>query len=145
MKNSNDIVLILNCLNVLDENMFLFTAYSIAIHPNINTEEGLTFLTLALNNLMFKVNHNLPRKETITTIKLLLRFNVFQFEDAYYRRKEGEEMGSPFTCLWEFLTFSKMEMLVFIPKFKKNVAVFKRRADDMFLIWRKHGEHENEF
>ena len=55
VKNSNAIVLILRCLNALDDNMFLFAACSTSIHPNINIEAGLTFLTLALDNLIFKV------------------------------------------------------------------------------------------
>ena len=71
------------CLNKLDDNIFLFTADSTAMHPNINIEEGLKVLTLALDNLIFKVQPNWPRREIINAIKLLLRFNVFQFGYAY--------------------------------------------------------------
>ena len=42
VKNSNDAVLILNVLDELDDDIFLFAADAIAIHPSINTEEGLT-------------------------------------------------------------------------------------------------------
>ena len=69
------------------------------MYPNINAEEGLTFLTLASNNLIFKVQPNWPRREIISAMQLSLRFNVFQFGDTYYRQKEGGVMGSPFTCL----------------------------------------------
>ena len=65
------------CLNTLDDNIFLFTAYSAVIHPNINIEEGLKVLTLALDNLIFKVQPNWPRREIITAMQLLLRFNEF--------------------------------------------------------------------
>ena len=43
VKNSNDIVLMLNSLDELDDNIFLFKSDATAIHPNINTEEGLMF------------------------------------------------------------------------------------------------------
>ena len=99
VKNSKDITLALRCLIVLDDNVFLFTADTTAIYPNINIEERLTFLTLSLENLIFKVGLNGHRKEIINTMKLLLIFNVFQFRETYYRQKEGGEMGSPFACL----------------------------------------------
>ena len=38
-----------------------------------------------------------------------------------------------------------IEMLVLIPKYKNNVIVFKRRIDDIFVIWRKQGECDNKF
>ena len=57
-KKSNDIVLMLNARDDLDDDMFLFTADAIAMCPNINTEEGLMFLTIALDKLIFKVEHN---------------------------------------------------------------------------------------
>ena len=62
VKNSNEIVLILNDLEELDDDKFLFEADAIAMHPNIKTEEGLVFLTIALDNLIFKVDLNWPRK-----------------------------------------------------------------------------------
>ena len=32
-----------------------------------------------------------------------------------------------------------------MPKHKKNIAFFKRYMHDMFAIWKKQGEHDNEF
>ena len=104
------------------------------MHPNINTEEGLTFLTLSLDDLMFKAEPNWPKSEIVTATKLLLRFNSFQFGDTCYRKKEGREMGSNFTCIWSILTLSAMEMLVLLPKCKMSIAVFKRNIDDTFAI-----------
>ena len=54
-------------------------------------------------------------------------------------------MGSTFACLWEILTFATMETLLLIPKYEKNVIVFKRHAEDVFIIWRKRGEYDNSF
>ena len=65
----------------------------------MNTEKGLMLLTMSLDNLICKVDPNWPRKEIINAIKLLLWFNAFQIGDVCCRQKEGEEMGSLFTCL----------------------------------------------
>ena len=83
-------MLVLNALDELDDNMFLFTSDETAMCPNMKTEELLMFLTLALNNLIFKVEPNWPRTDVINAIKLLLRFNVFQFECTCYRKNRVE-------------------------------------------------------
>ena len=92
-------MLTINALDELDDSMFLFAVDATSMCTNINTEKGLIFLTISLDNLIFKAESSWPRTEIINAIKLLLQFNVFQFVDAYYRQKEGGEMGSPFTCL----------------------------------------------
>ena len=54
-------------------------------------------------------------------------------------------MGSPSACLWEMLTFSTMKTLALIPKYRKNIIVFKRHVDDVFIIWRQQGEYDDSF
>ena len=83
VKKSNEIAIILRYINELDDKMFLFAEDATSMQPNANTEEGLTYLTLELDNLMFKAEANWPRRDIINAIKLLLRCNVFQFGDAY--------------------------------------------------------------
>ena len=83
VKKSNEIAIILRYINELDDKMFLFAEDATSMQPNANTEEGLTYLTLELDNLMFKTEANWPRRDIINAIKLLLRCNVFQFGDAY--------------------------------------------------------------
>ena len=90
VKNSNNVAIMLIFLNELDDVMFLFTVDATAMHPSINTEKGLTFLTLSLDNLMFKSETNWPRSDIINAMKLLLRFNVFQFGDDCNRQKNEE-------------------------------------------------------
>ena len=45
-------------LNELDDNLFLFTEDAKEMFPKINTEEGLAFLTISLDILIFKVESN---------------------------------------------------------------------------------------
>ena len=90
-------MLTLNYMEELDDNTLLFTVDAAAMCPNINTEEGLMFLTISLDNLIFKVDSSWPRKEIINTTKMFLRFNVYQFGNTCYRQKEGGEIASPFS------------------------------------------------
>ena len=62
VKNSTDIVLMLNALDELEDVIFLFATDATTMCPNINTEEGLIFLKIILNKLIFKVDPNSPKK-----------------------------------------------------------------------------------
>ena len=41
----------LRCLNELDDNMFVFTSDATAMHRTVNTEKGITFISLEHGNL----------------------------------------------------------------------------------------------
>ena len=58
VKNSNNTGLMIRALNELDDNLFLFTEDAKEMFPKINTEEGLAFLTISLDILIFKVESN---------------------------------------------------------------------------------------
>ena len=58
VKNSDDIINILNSFNNVLEYYYVFTADAVAMYPNIDTEEGLTFIIIALDNYIFKIQSN---------------------------------------------------------------------------------------
>ena len=62
------------------------------MRPKINTEEGLAFAMEALDAFIFKVKPGWPRKQLCLATKLLLKCNLFQFDDAYFRQTEGGAM-----------------------------------------------------
>ena len=70
-------------------------------------------------------------------IKTLLKSNVFQFRDTFYRQNWGGVMGSPFNWLCTMLTFVVIEILILLPQFKNNIIISKIFVDDMFVIWKK--------
>ena len=63
------------------------------MRPDVNTEERLKFLTIALDNLIFKVNTNWSRKEIITTLKLLVRCNFSNLEMSAEEKRKWEQWG----------------------------------------------------
>ena len=62
----------IRCFNELDDTMFAFAANATVMHHNVNTEKGLTFLTLENNDLTFKAEPNWPRSENINNMKLIV-------------------------------------------------------------------------
>ena len=64
-----------------------------AMHANINTEEVLAFTMADLDAFIFKVKPDWPRNQLILVIRLLLKCNVLQFDDTYFREIEGGAWG----------------------------------------------------
>ena len=137
IKNSDDVLGILRGFGLVFEDVFIATCDAEAMHPNINTEEGLAFVMVALDAFMFKTKPGWPRKQLLLAIRLLLKCNVFQFDDTYFRQIEGGAMGNPFTCMWAVVHFALIENLLIESRFKANIVVLVRFIDDMFIIWRE--------
>ena len=125
VKHSNDIVLTLNVLDELDDDIFGFATDATSMSPNINTEERLIYLTIVIDNLIFKVEPKWLRTEIINAIKFLLRFNVFQFSDTYHRKKRMKQCGVHLHAYGKILTFATMEIVVLIPKIKRILCSLK--------------------
>ena len=62
----------LSAMGELYGNTFMFAEDTTSMCPNINIEKGLIFLTMPLDNPIFKVESNCPRTEIINDMKLLL-------------------------------------------------------------------------
>ena len=66
----------------------------------------------ALDSFVFKVKPIWPRRQLILSIMVLLKCNVFQFDDAFFRQIEGGAMGNPFTRMWAVVHFALAEHLI---------------------------------
>ena len=64
------------------DDIFVTTCDTEAMHPNVNADEGLAFIMAALDQFILKVKPIWPRKKFLSAIRLLLKCNMFQFEDA---------------------------------------------------------------
>ena len=55
MKNLDDVLSILRGFGLVFEDVFVTTCDTEVMHPNTNTEEGLTFMMAALDAFFFKI------------------------------------------------------------------------------------------
>ena len=85
MKNSDDVIRILRDFGLVFEDVFVTTCNAEAMCPNMNTEEGLDFAMTALDAFVLKIKLGWPRNQLLLVIRLLLKCNVFQFDDACFR------------------------------------------------------------
>ena len=86
VKNSDDVLKILKDFKTVYDDIFVTNCDAETINPNVNTEEGLAFAIAALDSSALKVKPRWPRKQLLLEIRLLLKFNVFQFDDTYFRQ-----------------------------------------------------------
>ena len=76
---------ILKDFKIVYDNIFITTCDAEEMCPNISTEEGFAFVMAALDSFVFKVKPSWPRRQLLLAIRLLLKCNVFQLDDAYFR------------------------------------------------------------
>ena len=65
---------------------FLFIANTVPMYPNIDTEEGITAILLSFELNVLEYNVNLPLKVLLRALQLMMKYNIFRFEDIYYRQ-----------------------------------------------------------
>ena len=68
----------------MDESIFISACDAEAMYSNTKIEEGLAFIIVDLDSFIFKVKLNWPRKQLLLAIRLVLKYNFFQFDDVYF-------------------------------------------------------------
>ena len=86
MQISDDVLNNLKDVKTLNEDYFINTCDVETVHPNTKTEECLEFLIAALDAHIFKVRTDWPSKQLLSGIELLLKCDVFRFNDTYFRK-----------------------------------------------------------
>ena len=76
---------ILRDIGLVFDYVFVATCDAEAMCPNFNTDEGLGLMMAVLDAFIFKVKPGWPRNQLFLAIRLLLKFNVFQFDYACFR------------------------------------------------------------
>jgi hypothetical protein len=92
------------------------------MYTNIDTTHALEVLKVILPS------------HILSALELIMRFNIFQFSDLYFRQKNGTAMGTPPACMWATLYFAQHEERLY-DKYSHRLSFFGRYIDDGFGIW----------
>lgn len=122
-----------------------------SLYPNIPLSVGITFVKQAIQRLSWlSPDKNCPLRDDANYLQFILelmewvlRNNIFQFGDSWYKQLQGTAMGTPlavpFACLFvaelEYQISSKY-LTSFVPTY------YKRYIDDIFMITRTKEEAE---
>ena len=116
---------------VLPPNAYLFTSDAVSMYTNIPTTLALRKIGEYLAEEAFE---GIPVPHLMRALRLVMKFNIFQFGDTFWRQKTGTAMGTPPAPPWATLYFAIFENN-FLDDFTDCLLMYRRFIDDVFGIF----------
>jgi len=133
-KNSTDIIHDLKGLT-LPENAKLFSADATSMYTNIDTTLGLDTMKEFLSANSTNISPTFPTHLFLQIMEVVMRNNIFAFQDTYWLQTSGTAMGTPVACAYATVTYGHYENSTILTNFKTNLLYYRRYIDDVFGIW----------
>ena len=130
LRDSDELIWHAKQLGTIKPNEYLFTTDAVAMHPNINAEEGIAAMLISFDACLLTKDINLPVKQLLLSLRLLMQCSVFRFGNSYFRQKKGAAIRSPPASDWamQMLSFCKMSITEFL--FEDCLRLNRRFMDD---------------
>ena len=148
IKDSSDFLRYIKAFQKLQKNGRLpsnarhFTADAKSMYTYIDTNHGLEVLRLFLEEL--EREGKLPPDFNIEMIMqaatLIMRWNIFEFGDTFFKQLLGTAMGTPVAVIWAMIYFWWHEKHRLIPKHGRRMPLMLRFVDDIYGIVLVGGE-----
>jgi hypothetical protein len=98
----------------LPQNATLFTADSLAVYTNINTNTGIIAFENLFHNYDSLIPKGFPKDLFVKVLKLVMENNIFRFRDTFWLQTQGTAMGTLAAPLYSILTFGYHENTSFL-------------------------------
>ena len=128
IKDTDDFVRDLTRLPPLPEDTILVTADVKSLYTMIPQDEGIEALLKCSDFLPF------PPHLTKTALSLVLKKNVFRFNQQMYHQKTGVAMGSPISPTLAIVFMDSLET-PFLASRPLKPLLYRRYIDDVFFLW----------
>ena len=92
-------------VEIVDNKTFIAAYDAVEKYLNVDTDQGIVLVVLALYNCIFIVILDWPRKQIMLAIELALKCDVFQFGDSFCGQKCGGAMVNLMAALWAVIYF----------------------------------------
>jgi hypothetical protein len=122
-------------LGPLPPNAKLFTADATAMYTNIQPDVGINEIQRWMEAYPNIVPKNVPQKLLIKFLEIIMRRNVFRFNDTSWLQKIGTAMGTPCACSYSTLSYALHEVQNILAAFTHFLMILKRFINDMFSTW----------
>ena len=114
-----------------------FVADAKAMYDNIDTTHALEQFREFFNTS----DYVLPSEHAMTdciieALDILMNNNIIQFDDLFFRQKNGTAMGAPPAPPYATIYFAIHELKI-VPKYE-SLVFYKRYIDDALGLWRRH-------
>ena len=135
-QDSEDLRRTLQKMSPLPAGAFLFTTDANAMYTNIDPDHAISELQKWLPTLPGSNPYHTTH--LLEALNLVMKNNLFQFANTYWKQISGVAMGTPSACQLATIYYGIHENNFLIPKYKNNIPYIKRFIDDMlgvFLVY----------
>ena len=98
-----------------------FICNAVSMYTNIPTDAALESLNLLPTHLL-------------EALSLIMKNNIFQFSDTYWKQLSGTAMGTPPACMWATLFFNSHEKYLRVCH-SRHLLEWARYIDDRIGVW----------
>ena len=113
----------------------LFSVDAIGMYSNIDTEHGIQVLTRWLRDYRDDLPKCMPVDFIIEALAEIMRSNIFQFGDTFWKQTRGCAMGTSAAVNYAYLYVGLLEVKRLLPRYKNCLPFFKRFIDDGIGVW----------
>ena len=135
LKDSNDLLQDLRELPKLPSNARLFTADATAMYTNIDTDTAIEAFSYLFDHYEAEIPTDFPKSFFLTVLEIIMKQNLFQFDNTFWLQKDGTAMGTPAACLYATIAYGIHERNKLLPDFQHIIPFYKRFIDDVLGIW----------
>ena len=129
-------------LGKLPSTAFVVIADATSMHTNIDTDHGLHTLELWFELHAHELPPGFPVNMVLKAIELVMRNNIFQFDDTYWLQLTGTAMGTSLACMYATIYYSYHEETRLLPVYAHKFVVPPHRMpqlpDDWYHSMRIH-------
>ena len=135
VKDTNDFLRKIKGLGRVSDEAILCTVDVVGLYPNIPHDEGLAALQEFLET---RVEKKVTTDTLVELAEIVLKNNIFQFDDKTLRQLRGTAIGTKFAPPYAILFLASLEEKI-LESLDLKPKIWWRYIDDIFFIW-EHGE-----
>ena len=110
----------------------LFSVDAINMYGNIGTQHGIEIIQefVRLYGKDIAAKFNVPEEFIIKTLELIMRRNILQYGDTFWKQINGAAMGTSCAVNYAFLYMGLLEMLSLLKDYSDYLLFYSRFIDD---------------
>ena len=134
IRDSHELLAKLKALGRLPRGTKVFTADAVSMYTNIDTEHAIQVISAWLDSLS-ELPLDFPVNAVKDAMKIVMRNNIFEWGDTYFRQLLGTAMGTSAACMWATAYYGVHESESLLPTHSTHLVLYVRFIDDIFGIW----------
>ena len=114
----------------------LFSINAVGMYSNIVTKHSIEIIRKFILRYAIEITEmQIPVDFVVTCLKVIMKRNIFQFGDTFWKQKNGAAMGTSCAVNYAFLYIGLLEMLELLKDFELWMPFYRRFIDDGVGIW----------